>query len=71
MNDNYNFLRSLSAMNIGHRREPCRVHGPLLIRAFEEGAYAALCLTCGAIGPERADGWEAKLAFDESFRSTG
>lgn len=40
-----------------------------MIRAFEEGAYVALCLKCGTAGPERADGWEAKLAFDESFRS--
>jgi hypothetical protein len=69
MKDTYVFLRSLREINFGHGRKPCRVHGPILIRAFEEGAYVALCLKCGAAGPERADGWEAKLAFDESIRS--
>jgi hypothetical protein len=69
MRDNYIFLRSLSEIKVNHGRESCLVHGPILIRAFEEGAYVALCLECGAAGPERADGWEAKLAFDESFSS--
>jgi hypothetical protein len=68
MRDIHTFLRSLSETNVNHGREPCLLHGPILIRAFEEGAYVALCLTCGAAGPERTDGWEAKLAFDESFR---
>jgi hypothetical protein len=71
MRDNDIFLRSLGAMNGDNRYEPCSVHGPILIYALEEDTYVALCLTCGMIGPERGDGWEAKLAFDEYFRSAG
>jgi hypothetical protein len=71
MRDNDIFLRSLSAMNSDNGHEPCPVHGPLLIYALEEDTYVAVCLSCGVIGPERRDGWEAKLAFDESCRSTG
>jgi hypothetical protein len=43
----------------------CPPHGPILVAASEEGRYAASCLACGFRGPEREDGWEAKLAFDE------
>ena len=51
-----------------HRREkPCSPHGPILIQAIEGTTYAASCLACGLAGPEREDGWEAKLAFDEAF----
>jgi hypothetical protein len=51
-----------------HRREkPCSPHGPILIEAIEATTYAASCLACGLAGPEREDGWEAKLAFDEAF----
>lgn len=63
------FLRSLAAVEDDDGRESCSVHGPLLIYALEGGAYVVLCFTCGAIGPERWDGWEAKLAFDDLFRS--
>ncbi len=44
----------------------CPPHGPILVDASEEGYYVASCLACGAAGPEREDGWEAKLAFDET-----
>ena len=51
-----------------HRRQkPCPRHGPILIEAIEATTYAATCLACGLAGPEREDGWEAKLAFDEAF----
>jgi len=30
-------------------------------------AHVARCLACGLAGPERADGLQAKLAFDELF----
>jgi hypothetical protein len=51
-----------------HRRQkPCPPHGPILIEAIEATTYAATCLMCGLAGPEREDGWEAKLAFDASF----
>jgi hypothetical protein len=50
-------------------RKSCPPHGPLWVHAVEEGIYEASCLVCGAAGPKREDGWEAKLAFDESFRS--
>jgi hypothetical protein len=39
----------------------------ILIEAIEATTYAASCLACGLAGPEREDGWEAKLAFDEAF----
>lgn len=59
-----------------HRREkPCPPHGPIMVRAVDEGPYAASeayrasCLACGLEGPEREDGWEAKLAFDDAFRT--
>ncbi len=44
----------------------CPPHGPILVTASEGGRYAASCLACGFKGPERVDGWEAKLAFDEA-----
>lgn len=69
MRDNDIFLRLLSAIEGDVGDERCSVHhGPILIYALEEDTYVALCLTCGMIGPERRDGWEAKLAFDEYFR---
>ena len=46
-------------------REVCPPHGPLTVSASEDGHYATSCLRCGTRGPEREDGWEAKLAFDE------
>ena len=39
-----------------------------MVAASEEGCYAASCLACGLRGPEREDGWEAKLAFDGAIR---
>jgi hypothetical protein len=39
-----------------------------MVAASEEGRYAASCLACGVAGPERGDGWEAKLAFDETIK---
>ena len=45
----------------------CPPHTPILVEASEEGYRAALCLACGARGPEREDVWEAKAAFDEAF----
>lgn len=49
-------------------RGSCPPHGPILVAASEEGHYVASCLACGAAGPEREDGWEAKLAFDEALQ---
>ena len=49
----------------GAGRKSCPPHGPIMVAASEEGRYAASCMACGARGPEREDGWEAKLAFDE------
>jgi hypothetical protein len=69
MKDNDIFLSSLTrALKRDNGHGSCSVHGPLLIYPLEEDAYATVCLSCGVIGPEREDGWEAKLAFDESFR---
>jgi hypothetical protein len=39
-----------------------------MVAASEEGRYVASCLACGLAGPEREDGWEAKLAFDGATR---
>jgi hypothetical protein len=44
---------------------------PVLVQAVDEGTYVAGCLACGLAGPEREDGWDAKLAFDEAFQGTG
>ena len=52
----------------GAGRGSCPPHGPIVVDALEEGYYVAACLACGAAGPEREDGWEAKLAFDETVR---
>ena len=49
-------------------RGSCPPHGPIMVAATGEGRYAASCLACGSAGPEREDGWEAKLAFDEAVR---
>ncbi len=49
-------------------RASCPPHGPIMVAASEEGRYAASCLACGVAGPERGDGWEAKLAFDETIK---
>ena len=46
----------------------CPPHGPIMVAASDEGFYAASCLACGIRGPEREDGWEAKLAFDEALQ---
>jgi hypothetical protein len=50
------------------RGTKCPPHGPLLVGALEKGVYVTSCLVCGLQGPERPDGWEAKLAFDEAFQ---
>jgi hypothetical protein len=51
-----------------HRREElCPRHGPILIQRIEGTTYVASCLACGLVGPEREDGWEAKLALDAAF----
>ena len=54
----------------GHptERGGCPPHGPLVVSASEDGYYSASCLKCGARGPEREDGWEAKVAFDEALQ---
>lgn len=52
----------------GIGRGSCPPHGPILIVAYGEGHYVASCLACGVAGPEREDGWEAKLAFDEALQ---
>jgi hypothetical protein len=50
------------------RRKPCPPHGPHLIDAVGEGlSYAARCLNCGLVGPEREDVLGAKLAFDQRW----
>lgn len=71
MKDNGIFFRSLSAITGDNGHGPCPVHGPLLIYPLQEHTYVAVCLSCGMIGPERKDGWDAKLAFDESLPLTG
>ncbi len=52
----------------GAGRRGCPPHGPITVSASDEGLYAASCLACGARGPERDDGWEAKLAFDGALQ---
>jgi len=52
-------------------RTKCPPHGPLLINVSEKNVYVTSCLVCGLRGPERQDGWQAKLAFDESFQLPG
>ena len=49
-------------------RKNCPPHGPIMVAASEDGRYAAWCLACGLRGPERDNGWEAKLAFDEALQ---
>ena len=49
----------------GRRRKGCPLHGPHVVDAVKEGSYVARCLACGVAGPERQDGLEAKLAFDQ------
>jgi hypothetical protein len=71
MRDDDTFFRLLSAIESDNGHGPCPVHGPLLIHPLRETAYVAVCLSCGMIGPEREDGWGAKLAFDESLRLVG
>jgi hypothetical protein len=52
----------------GGRRGSCPPHGPIMVSASEEGHFVASCLACGFRGPEREDGWEAKVAFDEDVQ---
>lgn len=52
----------------GTERGCCPPHGPLMVSAIEKGVYVTSCLVCGAMGPQRNDGWEAKLAFDEALQ---
>ena len=49
------------------RERPCPPHGPILIERAEPVSFVATCLRCGLRGPEREDGWEAKLAFDRAL----
>ena len=69
------FRSSRNRREFDRRKKLCPPHGPILVQAvkkgpYEEGPYVASCLACGLAGPEREDGWEAKLAFDEAFRGT-
>jgi hypothetical protein len=57
----------VQAVVAGQSRKGCPPHGPHLIDAVEEGHYAARCLRCGLVGPERKDSLEAKLAFDQRW----
>jgi hypothetical protein len=50
------------------RRGSCPPHGPIMVASSGEGHFVASCLACGFRGPERDDGWEAKLAFDEAVQ---
>jgi hypothetical protein len=38
-----------------------------LVQGTDRRTFTASCLACGLEGPDRRDGWEAKLAFDEAF----
>ncbi len=66
--------KDTSGVPLGKRRDDgagrpsCPPHGPIMVAASEEGYNVASCLACGAAGPRRKDGWEAKLAFDEATR---
>jgi hypothetical protein len=51
----------------GRRRKGCPVHGLHVVVAVKEGSYVAQCLACGLAGPERQEGLEAKLAFDQRW----
>ena len=51
----------------GRRRKGCPQHGPHVVEALKEGSNVARCLACGVAGPERQDGLEAKLAFDQRW----
>jgi hypothetical protein len=55
----------------GRSRGGCPPHGPHLVEALEEGIYAARCLRCGLVGPEREDSLGAKLAFDQRWQAPG
>ena len=57
----------VEAVVAGRSRDGCHPHGPHLIEAVEEGLYAARCLKCGMVGPERKDSLEAKQAFDQRW----
>jgi hypothetical protein len=52
---------------VDRHEKPCPPHGPILVQATGQRTYTASCLACGLEGPDRQDGWEAKLAFDEAF----
>lgn len=49
------------------RNDHCPPHGPHLVTALGEGRHVVRCLKCGLAGPERKDGQEAKLAFDQRW----
>ena len=51
----------------GHGRKGCPLHDPHVVDAVKEGSYVARFLACGLVGPERQDGLEAKLAFDQRW----
>jgi len=64
------FDRRVGKHRGGAGRGSCPPHGPIMVAASEEGHYAASCLACGVAGPQRKDGWEAKLAFDEAIQTS-
>lgn len=49
------------------RNDHCPPHGPHLVTALGESHYVVRCLRCGLVGPERKDGQDAKLAFDQRW----
>ncbi len=57
----------VEAVVAGRSRDGCPPHGPHLIEAVEEVPYAARCLRCGLVGPQRKDILGAKLAFDQGW----
>ncbi len=59
--------RDIRDVVAGRSRGGCPPHGPHLVEALEEGIYAARCLKCGLVGPERKDALGAKLAFDQRW----
>ena len=49
------------------RNDSCPPHGPHLVTALGEGRHVVRCLKCGLAGPERKNGQNAKLAFDQRW----
>ena len=59
--------RDVRGVVAGRSRDGCPPHGPHLVEAVEEGLYAARCLRCGLVGPQRKGILGAKLAFDQRW----